>query len=416
MANCKFLRQKKQVLVNGEWVDTRSYRYIPYCDGGIPCVIIKGGTPNDNVFIGVNKYDNSSSTEKYISLSLDADGYGYIELESDDCITYINEEIESSSSIAEIRGCYVNKFGRWYYASGYYDMHTMIVNCSTYKRPQSDLIYNGLMAYNLIFRGFDVTKVTDMSFMFDNCRRLTSLDVSSFDTSNVTNMSGMFRECGSLTSLDVSNFDTSNVTNMNSMFRYCGSLTSLDVTNFDTSKVTDIGGMFAACQGLTSLDVTHFNTSNVTDMRTMFGSCYSLTSLDVSNFDTSNVTGMFGMFYDCYKLTSLDVSNFNTSNVTSMVRMFDGCFFIESLDVSNFDTSNVIGMNFMFSACPRLTSLNLSGWDMRNVDYEHSMNMFYGTGNLKTIKMIGCDSETIIKIKDALSYNNMLDRVTIITE
>ena len=126
MANCKFLRQKKQVKINGEWVDTRAYRYLPYCDGGISCVIIKGGTPNDNVVIGVNKYDNSSSTEK--SLSLDGSGYGYIELESDDCITYINEGKKSSSSIAEIRGCYVNKFGR-VTPRGYYDMDTMIVYC-----------------------------------------------------------------------------------------------------------------------------------------------------------------------------------------------------------------------------------------------------------------------------------------------
>ena len=64
MANCKFLRQKKQVQINGEWVDTRSYRYIPYCDGGTPCVIVKNSEPNGKVFIGVNKYDNSSSTKK----------------------------------------------------------------------------------------------------------------------------------------------------------------------------------------------------------------------------------------------------------------------------------------------------------------------------------------------------------------
>ena len=93
MDKCKFLRQKKQVQINGEWVDTRSYRYIPYCDGGTPCVIVKNSEPNGRIFIGVNKYDNSSSTEK--SLSLDGDGNGYIELESDDCITYINEEKES---------------------------------------------------------------------------------------------------------------------------------------------------------------------------------------------------------------------------------------------------------------------------------------------------------------------------------
>ena len=58
----------------------------------------------------MNKYDNSSSTEK--SLSLDADGNGYIELESDDCIQYVNAEKDLSSSTVEIRGCYVNKFGR----------------------------------------------------------------------------------------------------------------------------------------------------------------------------------------------------------------------------------------------------------------------------------------------------------------
>ena len=264
MANCRFLRQKKQVKINGEWVDTRSYRYIPYCDGGIPCVIIKGGTPNDNVFIGVNKYDNSSFKEKSLSLSLDADGYGYIELESDDCITYINEEIESSSSIAEIRGCYVNKFGRWYYASGYYDMHTMIVNCSTYKRLlPSDLIYNGLMAYNLIFRGFDVTKVTDMSFMFDNCRRLKSLDVSSFDTSKVTDMNHMFSDCQSLTYLDLSNFNTSNVTDMSYMFYYCRKLASLDLSGWDMTNVTRTSNMFKSCRKLKTIKMIGCNQTTI---------------------------------------------------------------------------------------------------------------------------------------------------------
>ena len=56
MDKCKFLRQKKQVLVNGEWVDTRSYRYIPYCDGGTPCVIVKNSEPNGEVVIWDFKY------------------------------------------------------------------------------------------------------------------------------------------------------------------------------------------------------------------------------------------------------------------------------------------------------------------------------------------------------------------------
>ena len=56
MSNCKFLRQKKQVQINGEWVDTRSYRYIPYCDGGTPCVIVKNSEPNGRIPYYINDY------------------------------------------------------------------------------------------------------------------------------------------------------------------------------------------------------------------------------------------------------------------------------------------------------------------------------------------------------------------------
>ena len=64
----------------------------------------------------------------------------------------------------------------------------------------------------------DTSDVTDMSYMFQHCTNLTSLDVSSFSTSNATNMYGMFEECTNLTTLDLSSFDTSNVTIMSWMF------------------------------------------------------------------------------------------------------------------------------------------------------------------------------------------------------
>lgn len=53
--------------------------------------------------------------------------------------------------------------------------------------------------------------------MFQNCRSLTSLDLSGLDTSNVTNMSSMFASCRSLTSLAMMG-DISKVTSYSSMF------------------------------------------------------------------------------------------------------------------------------------------------------------------------------------------------------
>ena len=155
------------------------------------------------------------------------------------------------------------------------------------------------------FKGSNTSKVTNMTSMFDSCRALTSLDLSSFNTSNVTDMFNMFYGCSNLTSLDLSSFDTSNVTRMLSMFEGCVDITSLDVSSFNTSNVTNMGSMFYGCSGLISLDLRNFNTSNVTNMSGMFQDCTSLTSLNLRGWNTSNVTDMGYMFNGCSNLNTI---------------------------------------------------------------------------------------------------------------
>ena len=226
-------------------------------------------------------------------------------------------------------------------------------------------------------------KVTDMSYMFFACSKLTSLDVTNFNTENVKNMVRMFYNCSTLTSLDVTKFNTGNVTDMGYMFYNCSKLTSLDVTKFNTAKVTDMSNMFVNCSKLTSLDVTKFNTGNVTDMGYMFYNCSALTSLDVTNFNTMNVTNMSFMFYGCSSLTSLDVTKFNTEKVTNMNRMFYNCSKLTSLDVTNFNTENVTNMSYMFSSCSALTTIYASDKFVMAKAYKESVDMFKDCTNLK---------------------------------
>ena len=238
-----------------------------------------------------------------------------------------------------------------------------------------------------------------------------SVPVSKFN--GVTNMGYAFSNCDSLTSLDVSGFNTSNVTNMNSMFISCSSLTSLDVSHFNTSNVTDMYQLFSNCDSLTSLDVSGFNTSKVIRMDYMFAFCISLTSLDLSHFDTSSVTGMGGMFWNCSSLTSLDVSHFNTSNVTNMNSMFSHCDSLTNLDLSGFNTSKVIRMDYMFAFSSKLKTLDLSHFDTSNVTNMNSM--FSGCSSLTTIRMVGCSSATVDKIKKQLASDGITS-CTIVTE
>ena len=143
-------------------------------------------------------------------------------------------------------------------------------------------------------------EVTDMSWMFMDCRGLTSLDVSHFNTQKVTNMEHMFNRCSGLTSLDVSHFNTGNVTDMSFMFFNCSALTLLDLTNFNTAKVVDMGGMLIHCSALTTIYVSDkFVTTNVTERRSMFYGCTSLKgaiTYDENKFDDTYANYETGYF------------------------------------------------------------------------------------------------------------------------
>ena len=211
---------------------------------------------------------------------------------------------------------------------------------STYTPTSLDRFFNNLPKLETItgLKYLNTEKVTNMCFMFNNCSKLTSLDVTNFNTAKVTNMSYMFGICLKLTPLDVTKFDTRNVTNMEGMFAGCKALTSLDVTNFNTVKVKNMMKMFAGCKALTSLDVTNFNSENVTNMNRMFSNCSKLTSLDVTNFNTENVTNMSFMFSRCSTLTSIYVNDkFVIDKVTDGSYMFENCTNLKDYDPNKKD-------------------------------------------------------------------------------
>ncbi len=243
-------------------------------------------------------------------------------------------------------------------------------------------------------------KVENMSKMFNECRSLTTLDVTGFNTAAVTDMCEMFYGCEKLTTLDVSKFNTAAVTLMSEMFGECSSLTTLDVTGFNTAAVTNMCAMFQSCSSLTTLDVSKFNTAAVNDMSSMFSQCKNLTTLDVSKFNTAAVTSMSCMFEGCEKLTKLNVAEFNTDQVTDMSYMFSQCSSLTTLTLneyesSSFNTENVEDMSYMFYACSSLSELIF--WKLNTEKVENMSNMFFGCGKLTELALY------------TLSFDNVTD-------
>ena len=89
----------------------------------------------------------------------------------------------------------------------------------------SYMFYNCKALTSLDVTNFNSENVTNMNWMFYNCSKLTSLDVSNFNTKKVTNMGSMFSYCSTLTTIYVNDkFVIDKVTNGSYMFENCTNL------------------------------------------------------------------------------------------------------------------------------------------------------------------------------------------------
>ena len=300
---------------------------------------------------------------------------------------------------------------------------------------------------------FANARPTSCEHWFFYCSNLTTIEgIEYFNTENVTNMRYMFDDCKSLKSLDLTNFNTENVTDMYSMFASCTSLESLDLTNFNTAKVTNMESMFQSCYALKTIYASDkFVTDQVTESTCMFSDCHNLKDYTSSkedhtyancgptgyftygrgyamfddatgtltfsykgfkpegayelnegentpkwisknsyvkkvvfdaSFANARPTSCFSWFRECENLTTIEgIEYLNTENVENMSFMFRDCYALESLDLSSFNTAKVTSMSRMFYICKALTTIYASDKFVTN-KVANGNDMFYGCEKL----------------------------------
>ena len=101
-------------------------------------------------------------------------------------------------------------------------------------------------------------KMKDCSFMFSDCDKIISIDLSSFDASDATDISHMFYQCYQLESINFTSFNTKNLVNMSYMFLKCTKLKEIDISSFDINKVDlkeNMKDLFLNCKSLETIIV-----------------------------------------------------------------------------------------------------------------------------------------------------------------
>ena len=280
----------------------------------------------------------------------------------------------------------------------------------------------------------NTSEVTDMTYMFGYCKKLTSLDLSNFNTSKVTDMKNMFYSCLKLQTIYVGEgWSTAAVTSSSNMFMGCRVLVGGKGTAYDVNHVnktyaridggTGNPGYFTAtneayaCYTPSNTTLTFYydnkrssregttydlNTgstqpgwnadgteSKVTQVKfdPSFAGARPTTTCDwffgmgklktiegLSYLNTSEVTHMGWMFSGCKSLTSIDLSSFNTSNVTVMTTMFFDCGELKTIFVGDgWSTAAVTESDFMFDGCTKLVGGQGTTYNANHVDatYAH---------------------------------------------
>ena len=289
--------------------------------------------------------------------------------------------------------------------------------------------------------------VTDMSLLFNNCQKLTSLDVTHFNTAKVTNMYRMFNACG-LTSLDLSNFNTAKVENMELMFSGCSNLKTIYASDkFKTAAVTKSKNMFLGCSSLSgdidwsdkAVDKTYakidggYFRDKAYDNRpwvkyadgTLTFRCgykkiwgeneYALNSDEnqpawnthknnitrvvfEASFANARPTTCYAWFKNFSELMKIEgIENLNTENVTSMAYMFSSCNKLAELDVTHFNTANVTNMLAMFGRTS-LTSLDVTHFNTANV--KDMTSMFYACKGLTSLDVTNFNTANVTSMRD----------------
>jgi len=221
------------------------------------------------------------------------------------------------------------------------------------------------------FTGWDVSNVTNISYLIANSRNFTSIDTTGWDVSKVTTFFNFASNCQNLdTIIGHENWDISSATNLANFFTST-KLTQFDPSNWDVSNVNTFSqafrGMFQNNVG--SIDLSNWNikTSGPVNMYIIFGFSNKLTSVgDISSWDVSRVTNLGYFGANCSVLQLPNLSSWNTGNVTNLRNAFQNMGTSASVSgIENWDTSSVNNVVACFQGCRALNTTAIN-WDLRN--------------------------------------------------
>lgn len=221
--------------------------------------------------------------------------------------------------------------------------------------------------------------------VFQNCSKLTSLDISGLKLPKCASVKNWFNGCSSLTRLLMNDVDLRGCSVFTDVLKNCSALTHIEMNRIDLRLATSIS--FLSINSVERLELSGATLTSVASLQDWFKGKTNLQYIDMSNVNLSSCKSTAWMFLNCSNLATVSMKNFKTSfqSETEHITyqgMFSGCKSIESIDLTGWETSNVSNMSSMFQGCTSLNGISMSGLITSKVS--NMSSMFLGCTSLKS--------------------------------
>lgn len=459
-------------------IETNSKFYVKYIDDATKAVaeqMIVSKSENSNVFLYETsklvdgKTFNTILNEKMIANNVDLDqniifrkvnkselGSGQdISASKDGSIKLVTEAFGPS---IPIRNSNKNN-SRIRMGCNYYIQSDKIIEFN----ENSSYMFDNLCKnsyYSITFDNIDTSKVTNMSFMFNNADVGSIKGIEKFNTNQVTNMNSMFANMNkTYTKLNLSSFNIKNIKTMDNMFNGSKNLSGeIRISNPNISSYKD---MFKDCSTDPSakfvVKYTDEATKTVAEKMVATKSTNSNVYLDgtqpailvdgstfLAGIVEPKLCGGEGLakihhirFTKELPIIGEDVSEAQDGSIKARIEentlivssdskifanpnsegLFSECPSLENIEFNNFDTSKVTDMSNMFSYSMSLTNLDLSNFNTSKVITMYAMfnncssltNLDVSNWDMNSVGRTTSMFENCTNLKEIKGIQNLID-------
>ena len=229
------------------------------------------------------------------------------------------------------------------------------------------------------------TKVEDISYMFAICFKLKTIDLSGISFAKIRNMNYLFSNCINLEKIIFPNDEEiNNIEYFIYVFSNCHKLTSIDLSKFNLEKVKDLSYLFFSCIMLETIKFPTVKLNEVENFQNLFYNCTKLKSIDLSNISLSKAKNLDLMFANCESLLNIIFAkNEEIRTIDSMNGTFSNCYLLNSIDIRHFYIDKDVNLINLFSNCYSLKEI-----DIFNIETSKSTSTFNFLNNVYSLE--GC--------------------------